>query len=125
MKIQVNTDAHINGTEALAERVTDMVEQALKHYRGHVTRVEVHLSDENAGKGGSQDQRCLLEARLEGRQPLAVTENAPTMAQAVSGAAQKLRRSLDSTLGRLQQHRVDKDRAAGEPSAPEADAATR
>lgn len=81
------------------------VEQALEHFSEHVTRVEIHLSDENAGKSGQRDQRCMLEARLEGRQPVAVTEHAETMEQAVHGAAHKLVHLLDSTLGRLHDHR--------------------
>jgi len=105
MKIQVNTDVNIDGTEALAAWVSETVEHALQHFAEHVTRVEVHLSDENGGKSGQQDQRCMLEARLEGRQPLAVTEHAATLDQAVHGAAQKLARLLDSTLGRLRDHR--------------------
>jgi len=101
MKIQLNTDVHIDGTEALAAQVSAIVEQALERFREHVTRVEVHLSDENGGKSGQQDQRCMLEARLEGRQPVAVTDHAASLEQAVHGAAQKLARLLDSTLGRL------------------------
>jgi ribosome-associated translation inhibitor RaiA len=105
MKTQINTDVNINGSEALAARVSATVEQALAHFSAHITRVEVHLSDENAGKSGPNDQRCMLEARLEGRQPVAVKEQAATLDQAVAGAAQKLARLLDSTLGRLHDHR--------------------
>lgn len=105
MKIQLNTDAHIEGTEALAAHVSATLKQALSHYQQRVTRVEVHLSDENGGKAGPQDHRCMLEARLEGRQPVAVTDHAATLDQALNGAAQKLVRLLDSTLGRLQNHR--------------------
>ena len=105
MKIQLNTDVHIDGTEALAAQVSATVEQALERFSEHVTRVEVHLSDENGGKSGQQDQRCMLEARLEGRQPVAVTDHAATLEQAVHGAAQKLAHLLDSTLGRLHDHR--------------------
>jgi ribosomal subunit interface protein len=105
MKIQLNTDINIEGTEALAAQVRKTVEQALARFVEHVTRVEVHLSDENAGKSGQQDQRCMLEARLEGRQPVAVTEHAATLEQAVHGAVQKLAHLLDSRLGRLHDHR--------------------
>jgi len=105
MKIQLNTDVHIDGTGALAAQVRDTIEQTLEHFRQHVTRVEVHLSDENGGKSGQKDQRCMLEARLEGRQPVAVTDHAATVEQAVHGAAQKLARLLESTLGRLHDHR--------------------
>jgi len=113
MKIQVNTDVHIEGNEALAARVSSTVEQALKRFGDDVTRIEVHLGDENGRKSGQQDHRCMLEARLEGRQPVAVTEYAATLEQAVHGAAQKLARMLDSTLGRL---RDPRDRGAGSPS---------
>jgi hypothetical protein len=64
--------------------------------------VEVHLSDENSDKkSGVDDMRCLLEARLAGLQPIAVSHEAATLQGAVHGAAEKLKRSLDSTLGRL------------------------
>ena len=105
MKIQLNTDVNINGTEALAAHVSTTIEQALARFSEHVTRVEVHLSDENGDKSGQQDQRCMLEARLEGRQPVAVTDHAATLDQALHGAAQKLAHLLDSTLGRLHDHR--------------------
>jgi ribosome-associated translation inhibitor RaiA len=45
--------------------------------------------------------RCLLEARLAGLQPVTVSHQAATMEQAVDGAVDKLKRSLDSTLERL------------------------
>jgi len=112
MKIQLNTDVHIEGTEALAAQVNASIEQALDHFSEHITRVEVHLSDENGGKSGQKDQRCMLEARLEGRQPVAVTDHAATLEQAVNGATQKLARLLDSTLGRLHDHR---EKASDQP----------
>ena len=49
----------------------------------HITRVEVHLSDENGDKDGQNDMRCMMEARLEGRQPIAVTHQAATLDEAV------------------------------------------
>lgn len=106
MKIQLNTDANIDGNEALAMQVSAKLEQALARFSEHITRVEVHLGDENGTKAGQQDQRCVLEARLEGRQPVAVTHHANTLDQALQGAAQKLARVLDGTLGRLQDHRA-------------------
>lgn len=110
MKIQINTDVHIDGNEARAAQVSATVEHALQHVSEHVTRVEVHLSDENGAKSGQRDQRCMLEARLEGRQPVAVTDQAATIEQAVNGAARKLARLLDSTLGRAHDHR---DKSSG------------
>lgn len=101
MKIQLNTDANIHGTEALAERVNASIEQALDHFKDQITRVEVHLSDESRGKTGLHDQRCMLEVRLEGLQPLAVTDHAESLDEAIEGAAQKLAHLIESKLGRM------------------------
>lgn len=125
MKIQLNTDVHIDGKEALAAQVSATVEQALDRFSEHITRVEVHLADENGGKSGQKDHRCMLEARLEGRQPVAVTEHAATLEQAVQGAAQRLAHLLDSTLGRLQEHRGEHGKRASDPTSPGTEPAPR
>ena len=105
MQIQINTDRNIEGHEALAARVSSVVESTLSRISDHITRVEVHLSDENSDKkGGDNNMRCLMEARLQGRQPVAVTHQAATLDQAVNGAADKLIRLIESTLGRLHDH---------------------
>jgi len=100
MQIQINTDHNIEGSEALAEQISGVVESALDRVSDHITRVEVHLSDENSDKSGQNDKRCMMEARLEGRQPVAVTHQAATLDEAVDGAADKLVRLIESTLGR-------------------------
>lgn len=86
-------------------RLAPRIEDALERFSEHITRLEVHLSDENGAKSSQHDHRCLLEARLEGRQPVVVTEHAANVEQAVNGAAHKLVHLLDSTLGRLHDHR--------------------
>ena len=55
-------------------------------------------------KEGVNDTRCLLEARMEGRQPIAVSHQADTYEQAVSGAIDKLKSSLDTIIGRIENH---------------------
>jgi len=109
MHIEINTDSNIEGHEALATQISSEVEGALKHVSDNITRVEVHLSDENSNKkGGNDDLRCVMEARLEGRQPIAVTHHAATLDQAVDGAANKLARLIESTLGRLRDQKRDR-----------------
>ena len=83
MQIQVNTDHSIEGHEALAAQVSGVVESALSRFGDHITRVEVHLSDESSHKRGHNDKRCMMEARLEGHQPSALTHQAATLDQAV------------------------------------------
>ncbi|SRR5690606_10767913 len=101
MQIQVNTDRHIQGGENLHERVQAMVADAVSHLRDRITRIEVHLSDENSDKGGDRDKRCVLEARVGGLKPIAVTHQAETLALAIDGAAEKLERALENALGKL------------------------
>lgn len=101
MHVQVNTDDNIDGKDELNQRVEADVRNTLGRFREQITRVEVHLSDENAGKSGSADKRCLMEARLADRRPEAVSHQAGSLEEAFKGASAKLRRSLESTLGRL------------------------
>ena len=101
MKIQINTDNHVAGSEGLAQHTEATVESTLGHLAEHITRVEVHLSDENSDKAGSHDKRCMMEARIEGHQPIAVTNEAETIHQAIEGAAEKLKHALGHTLGRM------------------------
>jgi ribosome-associated translation inhibitor RaiA len=102
MQIQVNTDRNVQGGEELAIRVQQIVTDSVEHLSDRITRVEAHLSDENSDKGGGDDKRCLLEARLAGLPPIAVSHAAESMAIAVDGAAEKLRTALSRTLGRLE-----------------------
>lgn len=105
MQIQVNTDANISGDEALTRSVEEILERVLGRFAEQITRLEVHLSDENsASKSGVIDKRCLLEARLAGREPTSVSDVALTIEQAATGAAHKMARLLDSELGKLGKH---------------------
>ncbi len=100
MQIEISTD---NNTEVHEKRIAHfktVVEGALARFSKRITRVEVHISDENGPKDGHNDSRCMMEARLEGRPPIAVTCQEDDVEKAVSGAATKLKHLIDSTLGR-------------------------
>lgn len=115
MQIQIHTDNHIDGNEALSAHVEAVVDNAVRHVKDHLTRVEVHLDDENGGKAGATQKRCLMEARLRSHQPVAVSHHAGSVHQAVDGAARKLRASLEALLGRLDEHRRHPTDAEGGP----------
>ena len=106
MKIQINTDHNVDGNERLHAFLEDKITNALKRFENHLTRIEVHLSDENAIKNGPDDIRCLFEVRLEGREPLAVTANANTIEAVVSMAIEKVKSLLDTQLGKQTDSRV-------------------
>ena len=109
MQIQIRSDNHIHVHDDRAVELEDIVKKALRHCSSHITRVEMHLSDENGGKHGPNDKCCVMEARLEHQQPMAVTEHADTVGASVSGAADKLARKVKHTLER---------KAASRPAAP-------
>ena len=101
MTIQFNTDNNIVGSEKLRAPLEASIADGLSRFSSQITRVEVHLNDVNGDKEGMNDKRCLLEARVKGLKPIAVTNNANTHEEAVEGAIEKLKASLDTTLGRL------------------------
>jgi ribosome-associated translation inhibitor RaiA len=103
MQIQVNTDKTIQGVESLIDYVERELRSTLQRHQDQITRLEVHLSDVNGAKRGVNDKRCMIEARLAGRQPEVVTELAGDLRTAISGASRKLLRLLASSLGKLDQ----------------------
>ncbi|MFD0764634.1 HPF/RaiA family ribosome-associated protein [Mucilaginibacter lutimaris] len=101
MKIQINTDHNIEGNERLQAFLENKITNALGRFENHITRIELHLSDDNAGKSGPDDKRCLLEARLEGREPLSVTANSETVESAVNSAIEKIKKVLTTALEKM------------------------
>ncbi|MEP7267484.1 MAG: HPF/RaiA family ribosome-associated protein [Saprospiraceae bacterium] len=104
MIIQFNTDKNITGSEKLEAYVDALISDELSRFSDHITRVEVHLTDENGDKPGQKDKRCVLEVRLEKRQPIAVTSHANTIEGAVSDALEKLKAILETIDGKLKNH---------------------
>ncbi|MCM4174276.1 hypothetical protein DHD32_22685 [Arenibacter sp. TNZ] len=104
MIIKINTDKTLNGEQRSADFFTSQINEALERFESHISRIEVHLKDENGKKDGFNDISCLLEARLEGRQPIAVTNQANTIDLAVAGAIDKIKSALDTIVGKIQNH---------------------
>jgi len=100
MQIQVHTNDNIQGGESLIQWAQEEAANKLARFREHVTRVEVFLSDVDAGKSGVDDKRCVIEARPAGRQPVAATAEAAKVADAVAAALDKLVRSLGDDITR-------------------------
>jgi ribosomal subunit interface protein len=109
MQIQINTDHNIEANETQAAHFTDVVKHALSRFSQQITRVEIHLSDENSNKNENHDKRCMIEARLEGKQPISVSHHGETLHKAVEGAADKLARKLDSTIERMHDQKTRGD----------------
>jgi ribosomal subunit interface protein len=102
MKIQLNTDKNIEGTENLEEFLSEKLNSSLKRFVDRITRIEVHLSDQNADKGGADDIQCKLEARLQGMQPVMVTSRNATKEKALWDAIDKMKAALNTRIGKMQ-----------------------
>jgi ribosomal subunit interface protein len=100
MQIQIVTDNHVGKSEGLKRHVESVVANALERFGHRVTRVEVHLGDENSHKTGGE--WCAMEAKLAGLQPVTVNAQASNLDQAIDAAADKLVKVLDRTIDKKQ-----------------------
>lgn len=101
MQIQINTDKNIDGNERLVNFYTTELQNELNRFDDKITRIEVHLGDENSGKFGLNDKKCLIEVRLANKKPLAVTDYGETIEKAFFNAVEKVKKVLDTTLEKM------------------------
>ena len=106
MQIQVSTTSHVDNRDDLVERIEADIDNALSRFGEQITRVDVHLGDENGDKSSADDKRCTVEARVAGSQHVAVTHHAGSYDDAFDGATHKLRKLLDHRLGKLRDHKA-------------------
>jgi ribosome-associated translation inhibitor RaiA len=103
--IQINTDATLTSHAARRERINGLVLNAVERFSERISRVEVHLSVEHSNHPAEQNVRCLMEARVQGHSPVAVTHRSSSVDDAVEGAGEKLRHALEHTFGRADHQR--------------------
>jgi ribosome-associated translation inhibitor RaiA len=101
MQIQINSGNTIPMHAALSASIEADLHSTLERFESQLTRVEVHISDENGDKSGPRDKRCLLEVRPRNYRSLTVSNESADIQTAVSGAAGKMERLLETTFGRL------------------------
>lgn len=106
MQIKVNTDNHIEGTQDFQDHVKAVISKSLSHFSEEITRVEVHVSDENGPKdsGKMGDKRCLIEVRLAGVNPISVIDHNSNLHAAIAGAADKAQRTIGKLVEKRRAH---------------------
>ncbi len=102
MIILINTDNNLRENEAERTDLKLLIRQEMKPFIAHISRIEVHLSDENGAKSGFDDKRCMMEVRIEGRLPMAVTAHAETEDLAVAAALENLKELFVDSMRKLQ-----------------------
>ncbi|MEX8192956.1 HPF/RaiA family ribosome-associated protein [Comamonas guangdongensis] len=102
MQVQVHADDSIQGGESLAQWAQEEINAKLARLKEYVVRVEVFLTGVDALKStGGPGKRCVLETRATGRPPIAVNAEAEKVKDAFSAAIEKLRRAVETDLGKL------------------------
>jgi ribosomal subunit interface protein len=104
MQIQLNTDKNIEGTENMEAYFKERLEQGLQHFREYITRLEVHVSDQNADKEGADDIQCRIEARVRGQKPVLVESRADNQEAALNGAIDKIQGVMRKVKGKMKDY---------------------
>ncbi|HMN41069.1 MAG TPA: HPF/RaiA family ribosome-associated protein [Phycisphaerales bacterium] len=114
MAIRINP-GNLRSSDAIAAWTERKVRTALRRFISRVTRVEVHFADLNGPKQGKMDLRCAMEARFNGRKPLAVEHRAEDLYAAIDGAARRLRAAMSRAVNRVNSRaqRIARTRAPG------------
>ncbi|WXL24715.1 HPF/RaiA family ribosome-associated protein [Ectopseudomonas mendocina] len=112
MQIQVHSDHNIAGSSRLVDWVSASVASRLERFDEELTRIVVHLHDDNGSKAGAHDKRCQIEARPKGLQPVSVTHKAESLEHAIDGSIEKLHSALDHQFGKMRSKRVASQQAA-------------
>ena len=107
MQVQFNSDSSVMGTREVAERIEAAVREKLARFEERLTRIEIHVRDENAAKGGADDKACTIEARPRGGKPIGVTANAGKVDDAARKAANTLAQRLERHFGKESKHKHD------------------
>ena len=103
MIVQLNADKNIEGTARLESYVSEKISHGLKHFAENITRVEVHLSDQNGEREGSDDIHCKIEARIEGIQPAIVVGKSGSPEKALDEAIDKMKAKLGTIMGKIKE----------------------
>ncbi|MEO7159358.1 MAG: HPF/RaiA family ribosome-associated protein [Polaromonas sp.] len=106
MQIQVNSNNSIGTGEPFERWANAELNESFSRFKEEITRIEVHMSDQNGDKISPDHKRCVMEARLANREPVAVNHQAGNQDEAFRGASDKLKRVLEHTLGKLRDHRA-------------------
>ncbi len=102
MHIEISNGNTVGGNGARNEWIQSTLEENLDRFQRKLTRVDVHLGGHNGAKGGESDVYCSMEARVRGQKPIAVTHDASNVHDAVTGAAGRLQRALEHSIGRIE-----------------------
>ncbi len=101
MDIIINTDHSLDSSDKMISYFKEEITKELKNFSDIITRVELHITDENGPKTNLDNIKCKIEARLKGRQPLVVSGKADKVEKAISSCTSKMKSVLNTKVGKL------------------------
>jgi len=101
MKVHVHTDHHLVIDTEIEARIASTTAEALAAFGPRLIRVDLHLTDQSAGRRAGAHVRCVAEAHPAGLAPVTVSHDAPDVKGALDGAVAALTSTLGHTLSRL------------------------
>lgn len=101
MKVHVHTDRNLVIDAEIEARLAATTAAALASFGPRIIRVDLHLTDQSAGRKTGAHVRCRAEARPSGLSPVTVSFDAGDVKTALDGAVAALVSALDHTFTRL------------------------
>lgn len=100
MQIIFNSDNRIDGHAGVASDVEAVFGERLSRFSERLSRVEIHVADQNGPRGGSDDIRANVEARPNNGKPVTVSATGRDVGAATREAVSKLVSALDTEFGK-------------------------
>lgn len=104
MEIIINSDNNVETSIEFKEQYREELEKKLKRFESYITRYEVFFSDESSNKDTRNDHKCVIEARVKGKNPELVSANGDSAKEAFDGAIDKIRAVLDRVVDQQRSH---------------------
>ncbi len=99
MQVMINSNNYVDVHQESIQQWQAEIAASLDRFSNWITRIEVHLTDENSDtKGGGDDIRCLMEARPASQQPVSIEVRTASVEQALQQGTSTLERRLANLL---------------------------
>lgn len=110
---------NLQTSDAIDAWVHRKLASAFRRYGEKMTAVEVHFEDVNGPKHTGDDAHCVMEARVNGRMPIAVRARSHDLYSAIDAAARKLEAAIGRAVERIdtrarRRFRVDRTSGGGQ-----------
>lgn len=100
MVIIINSDNNVDTSAEFKTYFQGELEKDLRRFESYVTRYEVFFSDETSNKDTPGEIKCVIEARVKGKNPERVSNHADTPKAAFDGAVNKMKSVLDKVVSK-------------------------